>query len=89
MNSVPEIRRERVFIPPEMTSKEIRGKIWSSIRKSMGCKEKRILRQELLQEAGDHRSREFRSINFLLHCKESVLEEFRLEQRSGQASKRI
>lgn len=26
MNSVPEIRREKVFIPPEMTSKEIQEK---------------------------------------------------------------
>jgi hypothetical protein len=26
MNSVPEIRREKVFIPPEMTTKEIKEK---------------------------------------------------------------
>jgi len=26
MNSIPEIRREKIFIPPEMTPKEIKGK---------------------------------------------------------------
>jgi hypothetical protein len=34
MNSVPEIRRERIIIPPEMTTKEIKGKYGLSARRA-------------------------------------------------------
>jgi hypothetical protein len=34
MNSVPEIRRERIIIPPEMTKKEIREKYGLSARRA-------------------------------------------------------
>ena len=34
MNSFPEIRREKVFIPPEMTSKEIKGKYGLSSKRA-------------------------------------------------------
>jgi hypothetical protein len=34
MNSVPEIRREKIFIPPEMTTKEIRDKYGLSAKRA-------------------------------------------------------
>jgi hypothetical protein len=34
MNSVPEIRREKIFISPEMTTKEIKGKYGLSARRA-------------------------------------------------------
>jgi hypothetical protein len=38
MNSVPEIRREKVFIPPEMTTREIKEKYGLSSEKSYKVK---------------------------------------------------
>lgn len=40
MNSVPEIRREKVFIPPEMTTKEIKEKYGLSQERSYKPKQK-------------------------------------------------
>lgn len=40
MNSVPEIRREKVFIPPEMTSKEIQEKYGLPKERSWVAKKK-------------------------------------------------
>ncbi len=34
MNSVPEIRREKVFIPPEMTTKEVKEKYGLSSKRA-------------------------------------------------------
>ena len=34
MNSVPEIRREKVFIPPELTPKEIKEKYGLSAKRA-------------------------------------------------------
>ena len=34
MNSIPEIRREKVFIPPEMTTKEIKEKYGLSSKRA-------------------------------------------------------
>lgn len=40
MNPVPEIRREKVFVPPEMTTREIKEKYGLSSDKSYKAKQK-------------------------------------------------
>jgi hypothetical protein len=40
MNSVPEIRREKVFIPPEMTTKEIKQEYALNSRRARDAKRK-------------------------------------------------
>ena len=40
MNSVPEIRRERVIIPPEMTTQEIKQEYALDSRRAAGAKRK-------------------------------------------------
>ena len=78
-NCLPEIRREKIFIPPENASARDQGEIWPVIKKSERSFETRILCKELFQETNHHRSRKFRSCSFLFHCEEGLLEEFRVE----------
>jgi len=40
MNSVPEIRRERIIVPPEMTKREIKEKYGLSTRRAREALEK-------------------------------------------------
>ncbi|MCJ7495548.1 MAG: hypothetical protein MUP68_15120 [Deltaproteobacteria bacterium] len=60
MDPVPEIRREKVFLQPGMSSEEIKKTYGlSSDRPSLQSKDEGVLRQELLEKADCHRQGEF------------------------------
>ena len=89
MNSVPEIRREKVFIPPELSSKEIQEKYGLPSARAYVARRKGFFVRNYSKKQVIIDPENFNPSISYSTAKSGILEELRLELRSGEHQRRF
>ena len=76
MGPVPEIRREKVFLQPGMSTAEVMKTYGLSSDQAYTARVEGVLRQELLEKADSHRQGEFQFRSCLSAGQEGLWEKF-------------